>query len=55
MEEEIDKKLKEQQEEIEKCFASGADDCIVKPFTSKELMEKVNRLLTIKKIINHFS
>lgn len=38
-----------QQEEIEKCFTSGADDCIVKPFTSKELVEKVNRLLSLKK------
>ncbi len=34
-----------QNEEIERCYASGADDFIIKPFDSKELTEKINRLL----------
>jgi len=37
-----------QDEEIEKCFASGGDDFIIKPFSSKEMIEKVNRLLGLE-------
>jgi PAS domain S-box-containing protein len=36
-------------DEIEKCFASGADDFIVKPFSGRELMDKLWRLLLRKK------
>jgi signal transduction histidine kinase len=36
-------------EDIEKCFASGADDFIVKPFTKGELVDKIWRLLMKKK------
>jgi two-component system sensor histidine kinase ChiS len=36
-------------EEIEKCFACGADDFIVKPFSGRELMEKIWQLLMKKK------
>jgi two-component system, sensor histidine kinase ChiS len=35
-------------EEIQKGFSSGADDFIVKPFTGRELVEKVVRLLMKK-------
>jgi two-component system, sensor histidine kinase ChiS len=38
-----------QSSEIQKCFASGADDFIVKPFSGKELVEKLWRLLMKKK------
>lgn len=34
---------------IEKCFACGADDFVVKPFGNKELMDKVGRVLMKKK------
>ncbi|MBD3345082.1 MAG: response regulator [Chitinivibrionales bacterium] len=36
-------------EEIQRCFASGADDFIVKPFSGKELVEKIWRILMKKK------
>jgi PAS domain S-box-containing protein len=36
-------------DEIEKCFASGGDDFIVKPFAHRELMDKLWRLLLKKK------
>jgi PAS domain S-box-containing protein len=36
-------------DEIEKCFSSGADDFIVKPFSGRELMDKLWRLLLKKK------
>jgi len=35
-------------EEIQKCFASGADEFIVKPFSGTELMKKVGMLLMKK-------
>lgn len=35
--------------EIEKCYASGADEFIVKPFSSKEMIDKVTRLLAMKR------
>ena len=35
--------------EIHKCFASGADDVIVKPFSGKELVHKIWRVLMKKK------
>jgi two-component system, sensor histidine kinase ChiS len=38
-----------QNDEIQKCFASGAVDFIVKPFSGKELVEKIWRLLMKKK------
>ena len=38
-----------QSSKIQKCFASGADDFIVKPFTGKELVDKIWRLLMKKK------
>jgi two-component system, sensor histidine kinase ChiS len=38
-----------QRSEIQKCFASGGDDFIVKPFSGKELVEKIWRLLMKKK------
>ncbi len=37
-----------QQSEIEKCFSSGADDFIVKPFNARELADKVHRLLSVR-------
>jgi two-component system, sensor histidine kinase ChiS len=36
-------------EDIEKCFACGADDFIVKPFSGKDLMEKIWQILMKKK------
>jgi signal transduction histidine kinase/CheY-like chemotaxis protein len=36
-------------EGIEKCFECGADDFIVKPFSNKELMDKIWRVLMKKK------
>lgn len=38
-----------QSEEMERCFASGASDFIVKPFSGKELINKIWRLLMVKK------
>ncbi|MBD3390998.1 MAG: response regulator, partial [Chitinivibrionales bacterium] len=38
-----------QTDEMEECFASGADDFIVKPFSGKELLDKIWRLLMKKK------
>jgi two-component system sensor histidine kinase ChiS len=38
-----------QSSEIQKCFASGANDFIVKPFSGKELVDKIWRLLMKKK------
>jgi two-component system, sensor histidine kinase ChiS len=43
-----------QSAEIQKCFASGADDFIVKPFAGKELVEKIWRLLMKKKEQQNF-
>jgi two-component system sensor histidine kinase ChiS len=43
-----------QSSEIQKCFASGADDFIVKPFSGKELVEKIWRLLMKKKEQQNF-
>jgi two-component system, sensor histidine kinase ChiS len=40
--------------EIQKCFASGADDFIVKPFSGKELVEKIWRLLMKKKELQNY-
>ena len=37
------------QEEIERCFASGADGFIVKPFGGRELLDKIWQLLMKKK------
>jgi signal transduction histidine kinase len=34
--------------EIEKSYASGADEFIVKPFSSQEMIDKITRLLTSK-------
>lgn len=34
-----------QNEEIERCYASGADDFIIKPFNGKEMYEKVMQLV----------
>ena len=36
-------------EEIEKCFASGANDFIVKPFSGRELLDKIWQLMMKKK------
>ena len=36
-------------EAIERCFASGADDFIVKPFGGRELVDKIWQLLMKKK------
>lgn len=38
-----------QNDEIQKCFACGADDFIVKPFSARELVDKIWRLLMKKK------
>lgn len=38
-----------QNDEIQKCFSSGADDFIVKPFNGRELMDKIWRILMKKK------
>jgi signal transduction histidine kinase len=38
-----------QREEIEKCFASGANDFIIKPFSGRELMNKIWQLMLKKK------
>jgi signal transduction histidine kinase/CheY-like chemotaxis protein len=38
-----------QNSEIQKCFESGADDFIVKPFSGRELVDKIWRLLMKKK------
>lgn len=38
-----------QNDEIQKCFACGADDFIVKPFNGRELVDKLWRLLMKKK------
>jgi signal transduction histidine kinase/CheY-like chemotaxis protein len=38
-----------QNDEIRKCFTSGADDFIVKPFDGKEIVNKIWRLLMKKK------
>ena len=38
-----------QSDEIQKCFANGADDFIVKPFNGRELVDKIWRLLMKKK------
>jgi two-component system, sensor histidine kinase ChiS len=38
-----------QNDEIQKCFANGADDFIVKPFNGRELVDKIWRLLMKKK------
>ncbi len=38
-----------QNDEMQRCFAAGADDFIVKPFSGKELVDKVWRLLMKKK------
>jgi PAS domain S-box-containing protein len=43
-----------QSSEIQKCFASGADDFIVKPFAGKELVDKIWRLLMKKKEQENF-
>lgn len=36
-----------QDNEIEQCYASGGDDYIVKPFSGKDLTEKVSNLLAV--------
>jgi PleD family two-component response regulator len=38
-----------QNAEIQRCFTCGADDFIVKPFTGKEIVDKIWRLLMKKK------
>ncbi len=43
-----------QNTEIQKCFASGADDFIVKPFDGKEIVDKIWRLLMKKKEKRNF-
>jgi two-component system, sensor histidine kinase ChiS len=43
-----------QNSEIQKCFASGCDDFIVKPFSGRELVDKIWRLLMKKKEENTF-
>ena len=43
-----------QNSEIQKCFASGADDFIVKPFSGRELVDKIWRLLMKKKEEDRF-
>ncbi|MET3770303.1 DNA-binding response OmpR family regulator [Marisediminicola sp. UYEF4] len=36
---------KAQEEDVERAFASGADDYILKPFNSKELLARIDALL----------
>ena len=43
-----------QNDEIQKCFVSGADDFIVKPFDGKEIVNKIWRLLMKKKEKRNF-
>ena len=43
-----------QNDEIQKCFASGADDFIVKPFNGKEIVNKIWRLLMKQKEKRNF-
>jgi two-component system, sensor histidine kinase ChiS len=43
-----------QNDEIQKCFACGADDFIVKPFTGKEIVTKIWRLLMKKKEMRNY-
>ena len=43
-----------QSSEIQKCFASGGDDFIVKPFSGKELVDKIWRLLMKKKELQNY-
>jgi len=38
-----------QNDEIQKCFSNGADDFIVKPFSARELVDKIWRILMKKK------
>jgi CheY-like chemotaxis protein len=38
-----------QRKEIEKCFASGANDFIIKPFSGRELLDKIWQLMLKKK------
>ncbi len=42
-----------QSEEIERCYASGADEFIVKPFDGAEMLEKVTRLIAAKNNSQH--
>ena len=42
-----------QNDEIQKCFACGARDFIVKPFNGKELVDKIWQVLMRKKEINN--
>ncbi len=35
-----------QQHDVERAFAAGADDYIIKPFSSRELIERIAALLT---------
>jgi len=44
-----------QNEQIQKCFVCGADDFIVKPFSGKELVEKIWRILMRKKEVRTFN
>ncbi|MBN1307499.1 MAG: response regulator [Chitinispirillaceae bacterium] len=43
-----------QNSEIQQCFSSGADDFIVKPFSGRELVDKIWRLFMKKKEENRF-
>jgi len=36
-------------DDLQMCYASGADDCIVKPFDGREIVDKIWRLLMKKK------
>jgi len=36
-------------DEVQMCYTAGADDCIVKPFNGREIVEKIWRLLMKKK------
>jgi len=44
-----------QNSDIQKCFVSGADDYVVKPFSGQELVEKIWRLLMKKKEQQNFT